>query len=104
MKEQFDLVIDGDGSIEAIYQDGLAEALGAKTAEVTRASNVEWEKSKDGEGWTVRSATDPKLAICRDENDQLVVSRDAPIYYFATREKALEWEVKFFWDIIKKET
>lgn len=124
MKQEFDLVIGQDGSIGAIYQDGLAEALGATTSEVRRASTVEWETTTippyaEGEeptklaGWVVRSIKDPDVCIrmhpCYDDDpeEDLFVSREeeyrgmlARPYYFPTREKALEAEVKFFWSLL----
>lgn len=100
MKDRFELVVQKDGSIEGIYQDGLAETLDANHAEVCRASNVEWEQNA---GWVVRSAKDPLLAIRIDEEtEQLIVSRDPkdPLFYFKNREAALEQEVSFFWPLM----
>ena len=105
MKEQVDLVIGQDGSIEAIYEDGLADILDAKTSEVVRASSVEWETTKDGSGWTVRSATDPEVAIriildnCQYRK---VVGREGDLAVYPKREDALADEVEFFWDIVKE--
>jgi signal recognition particle GTPase len=106
MKETFDLRITDDGSIEGIYQDGLASVLGAEEAQVCRASNVEWEDvGENCRGWTVRAAHDNNLAIRSDEHQQLVVSRDLQyaLFYFQLRDTALEWEVKFFWQLLEKD-
>jgi hypothetical protein len=102
MKEQFDLVIGEDGSIEAIYQDGLAQALGAKTVDVKRASHVEFERVDDVVyGWTVRSAKDPSYAIGIADDGSYCLRQGSTVY-FADREEALKQEVKFFWDIVKE--
>ncbi len=103
MKDSFDLVIDQEGNIEGIYQDDLAAALGAEIKEVKRASHVEWEKAGGWEGWTVRSALDPEIAIrlvIKDGAFQQVVGREGDIAVFTTREAALEAEVRFFWEIV----
>lgn len=105
MKDRFELRITQDGSIEGIYQDGLAQLLDANEVRVCRASNVEWEESPDGieKGWTVRSAKDPELAIrWRNvglELDQHVV-HSGILVFFNNREDALKQEVKFFWDLL----
>lgn len=107
MKEHVDLVIGQDGSIEAIYEDGLADILDANTTEVKRASSVEWETTKDGSGWTVRSAADPETAI-RIIYDRphaqyrKVVGREGDLAVYPKREDALADEVEFFWDIVKE--
>lgn len=108
MKEKFDLVIGEDGSIESIYQDGLAEALGATTTEVKRASNVEWETVNlptTRSGWVVRAAHDNTLAIRAqfgDVKDSYYVGREGVLAMFESREDALREEVRFFWDLVKE--
>jgi hypothetical protein len=115
MKQVFDLKILPDGSIVGIYQDGLAEALGAKTKDVQRASNVEWEEDTGAiPGWTVRSAHHRAKAVrwgpvvpchVRDEfshyRASMRVSTEGSIAVFSTRETALEAEQHFFWELIK---
>src|SRR5579863_3253262 len=110
MKDNFELKIDADGTIQTIYQDGIeefAQAIGADLTRSCRASNVEWEEIGDRKGWTVRSAHDSELAIRSGEplteearnhpyefKDPHVVSRNdlRSIVVFQTREEALAEE------------
>lgn len=92
------------GVMRSIYKDELLplyESLGKP--KVQRASNVEWEESSDGSGWTVRSAHDPELAIRSILQDccyKRVVSRIGDLLVFVTREAALEAEVEHFWELL----
>jgi hypothetical protein len=103
MKDEFELRIGPGGTLEGIYQDGLAEALDAKTEVVERASNVEWETDGANSGWTVRSAKDPHLALRRIRaSTNITASRDfsLDVIFFKEREEALKEEVIHFWEII----
>lgn len=123
MKQELEFKIGSDGTIETIYHDGLeklADAMGADVAQVCRASNVEWEEVSNprstrhlkGRGWTVRSAKNPELAlrICSTGYgaawvDEIICSKDSvyTIATFATRERAIEWEILYFWQLLDKE-
>ena len=108
LKPQFELKISGDGVIEAMYQDGLAEVLGAETLRVHRASTIEWEEKASTEGlrrgWSVRSAHDPKMAlrIVPDRHPWYQPSKTGMLALFITREQALEAEQAFFWELLDK--
>lgn len=111
MKDNFELKISADGTIETIYQEGLeqfAEEIGGDVAQACRVSNVEFEEIDGKKGWTVRAAHDLKLAIRwevyfgeppKDWKGGFWVStyEGAPIAVFETREEALAQEVRFFW-------
>lgn len=102
MKDEFELRIGPGGIIESIYQDGLAEAIGAETKTVERASNVEWESDGKNMGWTVRCAADPHLALRRmraSTNTVASKSFDLDVIFFQTREEALKEEVEHFWEL-----
>jgi hypothetical protein len=107
MKEQLKFRIGPGGKIETIYKDGIedfAEKVGADVSTVCRASHVEWEESQYAKGWTVRSAKNPKLALC-DEFGTVKVAEPGQhchLMFFKTREEALRYEVKFFWELIGK--
>jgi hypothetical protein len=106
MKNEFELKIASDGTIETIYQDGLEEftkEMGGEVAQVCRASNVEFEIIGRRKGWSVRAAHDPELAIRL--NPELLgwgPSRRGNILLFETREEALKEEVRFFWQLLEK--
>ena len=103
MKSTFKVRITADGSIEGIYHDGIAETLGAKVTTVKRASHVEFEKVGEVEGWTVRSAIEPGLAIrlvIKDAAYRQVVAFEGEVAVFTSREAALEAEVRFFWEMM----
>lgn len=115
MKDNFELKIDADGTIQTIYQEGIeefAKDLGADLTRSCRASNVEWEEIGDHKGWTVRAAHDSELAIRSGkqliyeehpyEFSENVVSKNdlRSIIVFQTREEALAEEVKFFWQLL----
>jgi hypothetical protein len=101
MKDQFDLKVFPDGSMVGIYQDGLAEAVGAETKEVKRASIVEWEDIGVAQGWSVRAAHNPKRAIRMTYKLVLeVTENDEAPAVFSSREMALEHEEKFFWELL----
>jgi hypothetical protein len=94
------------GTVRSIYKDELQpvfKELGKQ--KVQRASNVEWEESPDGRdnGWTVRAAHDPELAVravLKDSAYRRVVSKNGELLYFTTREHALEAEVEHFWELL----
>lgn len=106
-KEEVSFVIGPGGTVEGIYKDGLAEALGAETKEVRRASLVEWEDIKVAKGWTVRAAHNPELAIrmsCSSPLQLMVSASDVVgnVAVFISREMALEYEQKFFWELLER--
>jgi hypothetical protein len=103
MKTQFEVIVTKDGSIDTIYQDGLAQTLDAKVERVERASNVEYEHIEGRVGWTVRSAKDPALALRSTDWCRCGPARTGAILTFQTREEALEEEVKHFWGLFGKE-
>lgn len=122
MKETFELEIGPDGTIKTIYQDGIEEfaaELGADVSSVCRASEVEWEvvmplnaRFPDTKGWSVRSARDGLVALRHQSNlnpgigdryiDTIVCSSNLSlaIVLFQTREEALTYEEKFFWQLM----
>lgn len=123
MKKTFELEIDSDGTIRTIYQDGIeefAEDLGAEVAQVCRASNVEWEEVSEPinkrfpatKGWSVRSAKNGLVALRHKSDfnpgigeryiDSVVCSSDTNlgIILFSHRDDALEYEEKFFWQLM----
>jgi hypothetical protein len=102
MKDQFEIRIMQDGSIEGIYQDGLAEALGCDVETVRRASNVEFEDFNGRQGWTVRAAHDPQRAIRTIDGDGHFVGYEGTIVTYDNREEALADEVLFFWELLDK--
>ena len=99
-----------DGKARCIYKDEHLDTYNALgELRVQRASNVEWEKIGGlglcdlAEGWSVRAAHDPELAIrVVLENCQYkkAVSRVGEICLFVTREAALENEVEHFWELL----
>jgi len=97
------------GRVRTIYKDErqrVYHELGKLS--VHRASNVEWERSKDGRdyGWTVRAAHNPKLAIraiISGGRYKRVVSEEGELLYFNSREAALETEVEHFWELLPPE-
>lgn len=124
MKDEFELKVGPDGTIETIYQDGIeafAAEMGAEVATVCRASNVEWEelitkplnaRFPATKGWSVRSVKNPLLALrmkshfnggFTDERyfDELVCSSDPDlgIALFDTREDAITQEIEHFWEL-----
>lgn len=113
MKDKIELEIDEDGTIRTIHQEGIenfAAEMGGEISTSCRASNVEWEESNGNKGWTVRSAYDNDLAIRwkYDINSPEVrfapldfcVSKTGDIAVFPTREEAIVWELKFFWELL----
>lgn len=124
-KEEIQLEIGHGGVIRSIYRDSLqdlAQSIGGKIEDVCRASNVEWETVEKPlnarfpatKGWSVRSAHDPELALRWESSlnagigeryiDTIVVSKNPhlAIVLFDEREKAIEYEVKHFWELIPK--
>jgi len=103
MTDEIKVRITADGSVDGVYRDGIAEALGAKVESVKRASHVEYEKVGEVEGWTVRSAIEPGLAIrlvIKDGAFRQAVGFEGEVALFLSREDALESEVRFFWALL----
>lgn len=123
MKDTFELEIGPDGTIKTIYQDGIeefAQELGAEVSTVCRASNVEWEEASEPlnkrfpatKGWSVRSARNGLVALRHQSDfnpgigeryiDSVVCSDNVnlAIILFQTREDALTYEEKFFWQLM----
>lgn len=102
MGDTVEIEVTPDGTVRGIYKDELAELYGALgKMKVARASNVEWEL----DGWTVRAAHDPNLAIrsvIKDGAYRLVVSREGELTVFVTREAALASELDHFWELLPK--
>lgn len=108
MKQEFDLKIGADGTIETIYQEGIeafAETIGADVTRSCRVSDVEWEEWSDWEGmqgWVVRSVKDRTLAIRSETKGNITAfycNRTDALHFFKTRKEALELEVRFFWEL-----
>lgn len=127
VKKKLSLDFGTDGTVRTIYSDDVsqfAEKIGGEISTVCRASNVEWETQEvttnarfpaPNKGWAVRSAHDPKLALRIKShfnpfgmlggdryNDEIVCSTDESLVValFSSREKAIEWEVKFFFQLL----
>jgi hypothetical protein len=106
MKDKVNLRIGKDGLVSGVYQDGLVDSVGGEVESVKRASNVEYEVTGTTKGWTVRSAARPLLAIragMKEGTYQHFVGYDGELAIFATREEALEAELKFFWKLLIEE-
>ena len=97
MKSEFTLRISPDGSVTGIYQDSLAEVLGAVTRDVRRVSLVEWDRELWG--WTVKSARNEKVGIVELQVGHSFVGSDGYLKVFETREAALAAEEQFFWQL-----
>ncbi len=104
MKETCKFMIGPDGTIETVYDDkllDLTKEMGGELAQVCRASSVEFERGTSHNGWTVRAAYDPTLAIrLHPVTGMIGPSRKGMLIYYRTREKALLAERKFFWDLL----
>ena len=120
MKDSFELQILPDGTIRTVYQDGIDSLLGATITKVGRASHVEWEEVPEAinhrfpatSGWSVRSAKDITWGLRLQSSlnpgvgeryvDTIVYSdnKDLAIALFESRERALEWELQFFWELL----
>lgn len=103
--EDIELEITPTGRVRTIYSDEKVALLQAMSPhwQVRRASNVEFERvDAVVYGWTVRAAHDKTLVIGLAKDGSYCVTRSSAVY-FATREKALEEEVKLFWDLLPKE-
>ena len=111
MKQEFEVRILPGGVVQTIYQDGIeafASELGAEVSSISRASNVEWDKLL--EGWTVKAAHDPRIAICYAVEGrcttysrfQVADTCNRTIAVFDTRDEALKQEVEFFWQLLPK--
>lgn len=119
MKDTIELEISPDGTVRTIYSDevhAFAEELGFTISKIQRASNVEWEEiealaegwDRKVEGWTVRAAHRPSLAIRYARQDRspspvMEVSETGPIVVFKSREEALKFEVRHFWKLLPPE-
>lgn len=96
MDKEIEIQIDDEGNLQSIYDDQLNDlykSLGA--VRVERASDVEWEDK----GWTVRCHKNPGKAL-RWVNEHIKVSCNGNIVHFESREEALKYEVKNFWELI----
>ena len=106
MKDNVELEIAPDGTIRAMYQDGIerfAEEMGGEISTSCRASDVEWEEAEGKKGWTVRSAYNKHLALRYVTNDgirEIICGRIGELVVFQTREDALKEEVRFFWELL----
>lgn len=110
MEETIELEVLPSGEIRMMYSDEkvkkVADMIGAEITDVPRASNVEFEKTPHGDGWTVRSAHDPDLSIRvygqTVGGHDLLVSNDKelPIAVFPSREDAIKCEIQNFWDLL----
>lgn len=102
-----DFLFKPNGKVVAAFTDETQQTLQAVGhPEVARASNVEWERIGNDEGWTVRAAYDPELAIravLHSGGYRKVVSRTGDILCFVTRAAALEAEQQFFWELLPPE-
>jgi hypothetical protein len=99
MKEKkLEISITDDGEVRAYYNDDVPD-IGKELGkmQITRASNVEWEAAE--EGWTVRAAHDPTLAIRFVEGCGIIPSREGDMVSFSSREEALECERHYFWEL-----
>lgn len=105
-EEKLEIEISPCGILRTAYSDDLQELaaeMGAKFIDVERASCVEWRQFEDRAGWTVQSYRDPSLFICEDDRDEKYFVGTlfrSNIAVFTLREKALEMEKKFFWDLL----
>jgi hypothetical protein len=98
----FELRVEPDGKITGVYHAGiekLAEAMGGEVRQVCRLSNVEWEETREGKGWTVRDARDPERAL-RGTCDDPKISLTGPLCFFADRDLALAAERLRFWALL----
>jgi hypothetical protein len=125
MKDTITLVVKPGGNIETIYQDGIeefAKEMGATVSSICRLSNVEWEKVEKPlnarfpatEGWSVRSAKNPNLALRHESSlnagigeryiDSVVCSDNLhlAIILFSNRKDALELEEKFYQQLMQQ--
>lgn len=98
-----EIEIAEDGAIQAVYrdEDSWLRALGH--AEIKRVSNVEWERTPDYFGWTVRSATAPERALrwgTGPSGNAICVAREGALAMWLTREEALAAEIKHVWALI----
>ncbi len=103
-KKKVELEVGPTGTMRAYYDDSVAGALKKLgSMSVKRASNVEYEKGKEEEGWTVRAAHDPELAIrviLEGACFKRVVSKTGDLLFFNTREDALDAELTHFWELL----
>lgn len=112
MSENLEIEVGPDGTIRTIYQDGIAELLGAELQSVKRASRVEFEDvgidGKIESGWSIRAEWDPELALRRvamfsgSRTFLFKVSRDpkSKLVVFKDRVLALQFERDYFWDLL----
>lgn len=103
-EERVEIEVSPDGRVRSIYKDEtIADLKELGTIHVGRASLVEWETIIDDRtrsGWTVRAAHDTSLAIRYQLGGAHCVSKEGKIAVFASREMALEVELKFFWELL----
>lgn len=114
-EKKVELEILPNGEIRMMYSDEtvpkVAEMIGAQVVDVPRASNVEFERTEFGNGWTVRAAHDPELAIRLRKNfilivhdsispEDIVVSKEGRIFPFSSREDAILSEIEHFWELL----
>lgn len=123
-EEKLEIEVLPSGEIRMMYSDKsvkqVAEILGAKVVDVPRASNVEFERVTEiknhrfpaTEGWSVRAAHDPNLAlrILSSFNlgvgeryiDSIIVSDNEhlAIALFTDREMAIKSEIEHFWELL----
>ena len=97
--------VSATGGIRALWDDELpefAKEIGGEVAQVCRVSNVEWED----DGWVVRAAHNPKLAIRYKHGELNRVSDDESLHLckWKKRDDALFYEHKFFHQLLPKES
>lgn len=109
-----------DGTIRTIYKDSnvpVIKSIG-EISKIARASNVEWEVIENPinarfpatQGWSVRAAHDPELALRVESSplmgsgylDTVKVSRDnhLAVILFSTREVAILCEEEHFFELL----
>lgn len=98
---KLEVSISADGGVRAYYNDDVPE-LGKElgTMKIERASNIEWED--EYEGWTIRAAHDPTLALRFVDGAGVVISREGEMASFTSREEALKEEIHYFWELAEK--
>lgn len=106
MKDSFEIKIDTDGIIRTVHQEGIesfAKEIGGEISTSCRASDVEWEDfGSNKKGWTVRSAYNNKLALRHSADKEVLCNEneELSVVVFETREEAIKWELKFFWELL----
>ena len=110
MSDTIELELHPDGTTRTIYKDEVMEHLkdaGAAIKNIKRASCIEWEQTDCKEGWVVRAAHNPDLAVRVgyddiDEVSTIMVSDDKtlPVHHFGIRREALMYEEIHFWELL----